>query len=426
LSAACNDRSRALHPQRRPILLVALWLVGCSIAPERAPVIGEAYVGPATLPLRSELAIRATVVATVKHGDKLEIIGRRRRFLRVRAPNGAEGWTDSLQLLSEGEVQDLKAFAGKMGKLPSMGAATTFDQLNVHTIPNRQAPSFAQVPANGTVEVVGHQLVEKTPFTPPQLVEAPPKPAPKAKAPPKESSRIPPPPPPKPPEVPENWLELSRRVAIEEDAAQEAKSAESQKPPEPPKVEEDWSLVRLKDGRCGWVLTRLLIMAIPDEVAQYAERHRITSYFALGQTRDGDQMKPTWLWTTLVSGGKPYEFDGVRLFTWNPKRHRYETSFIDRGLTGYYPILATTGDGKQATFSLLLEGTNGAFERREYAFNGYRASLSGKSPAQPPETLYQPAASEKRDSTAGPEAKDSSAAGLRERAKSWWRRLLSK
>ena len=39
---------------------------------------------------------------------------------------------------------------------------------------------------------------------------------------------------------------------------------------------DDWNLVRTLDGKVGWVLTRPLSMAIPDEVAQYAEGHRIT------------------------------------------------------------------------------------------------------------------------------------------------------
>ena len=42
---------------------------------------------------------------------------------------------------------------------------------------------------------------------------------------------------------------------------------------------EDCNLVRSKEGRTGWVLTRALRMAIPYEVAQYAEGHRITAYF---------------------------------------------------------------------------------------------------------------------------------------------------
>ena len=64
-----------------------------------------------------------------------------------------------------------------------------------------------------------------------------------------------------------------------------------------------WSLVRTPTGQSGWVLTRLISMAIPDEVAQYAEGHRIVSYLPLGYVQDEDQKKPIWLWTTVARAG---------------------------------------------------------------------------------------------------------------------------
>ncbi len=83
---------------------------------------------------------------------------------------------------------------------------------------------------------------------------------------------------------------------------------------------DDWSLIRNAAGQSGWVLTRRLFMAIPDEVAQYAERRRIVSYFKLGETRDGKTVKPTWLWTTIDRGLEPYDFDGIRVFVWSTRR----------------------------------------------------------------------------------------------------------
>ena len=63
-------------------------------------------------------------------------------------------------------------------------------------------------------------------------------------------------------------------------------------PPKPIPLE-DWYLVRTKDGKAGWVLSRMVSMAIPDEVAQYAEGHRITSYFSLGKVDDDGVQKTT-------------------------------------------------------------------------------------------------------------------------------------
>ena len=61
-----------------------------------------------------------------------------------------------------------------------------------------------------------------------------------------------------------------------------------------------WSLIRTPAGQAGWVLTRLVSMAIPDEVAQYAEGKRIVSYFPLGTVQDDDKKKNIWLWTTTT------------------------------------------------------------------------------------------------------------------------------
>ena len=110
-------------------------------------------------------------------------------------------------------------------------------------------------------------------------------------------------------------------------------------PPEPPPAAlDDWDLVRTKDGTVGWVLARMLYMAVPDDVAQYAEGNRITAYLALGDVQDGDQVKHNWLWTTAASDLKTAEFDSFRVFVWSKSRHRYETAFIERNVTGFYPV----------------------------------------------------------------------------------------
>ncbi len=145
---------------------------------------------------------------------------------------------------------------------------------------------------------------------------------------------------------------------------------------------DDWSLVRAQDGKVGWVLTRPLNMAIPDEVGQYAEGHRITSYFVLGQIRDRDVVKNNWLWTTINKGGEPYEFDSFRVFVWSLKHHRYETAYIERNIVGYYPTQVSTIDSSPS-FSVVLEGVDGVRYRKTYSFEGFRVRLVGKEPYAP-------------------------------------------
>src|SRR5262249_58331669 len=109
----------------------------------------------------------------------------------------------------------------------------------------------------------------------------------------------------------------------------------------------------------GWVLARMVDAGIPDEVAQYAEGRRITSYYALDHVVDGDQVKNTWLWTTIERGTYPYDFDGFRVFNWGRRRHRYETAYHERNLEGYFPISISpkveTRYGTGPGFSIIIE-----------------------------------------------------------------------
>ena len=173
-------------------------------------------------------------------------------------------------------------------------------------------------------------------------------------------------------------------------------------PPEAPPAPslDDWDLVRTKDGTVGWVLARNLYMSVPDDVAQYAEGNRITAYLALGDVQDGDQVKHNWLWTTAASSLKTAEFDSFRVFVWSKSRHRYETAFIERNVTGFYPVeLAdvTAGTCSKKTggrigkdrdqnadqekgFSLVVQDKDGALYKRTYGFSGYHVRLISKTP----------------------------------------------
>jgi len=358
--------------RRAALCLLLGLLVSCSDQPPPAPSIGEAYVGPSTLALRRELAVKSPTSATVKHGEKLSILEYRHRLVRVRTTHGAEGWTDMRQLLTPEQMAALRRIADSSAHYLSQGTATVYESLNMHTEPSRSSPSFWQIPENGKVDVIWHKL---TPRAAPASATAPAvvRPAPRKKA--KErpaSTRIGPPPRPHPPALPENWLALS------------VPKLESPPPaPEPPKASlprgpmDDWSLVRTPDGKVGWVLTRPLSMAIPDEVAQYAEGHRITAYFPLGKIEDGDSVKNNWLWTTITKGSEPYEFDSFRVFVWSRKHHRYETAYIERNVVGHYPIEVRNPDS-DPSFSLFVETDDGHFYRKTYSFEGFRVRLASK------------------------------------------------
>jgi hypothetical protein len=360
---------------------IFVFLISCDSQQTRTQALSQAYVGPATLALRQDLNQKSAVTATVHHGERLDIVEYKRRFSKVRTAGGIEGWTDTRQLLSPEQMADLQRTSQEAAQYPSQGVATTFEMLNVHTEPNRASPSFLQIPEGGKVEVIGHKLAPRT-----QAASVVPPPPPRPRIGRRKSrersgsAKIPPPPMPPAPKLPPNWQELSKtHVAGAEGPAVK----EPSKPAVPPPPMEDWSLIRASDGKAGWVLTRMLNMAIPDDVAQYAEGHRITSYFAMGDVQDEGQLKHNWLWTTIRKGTEPYEFDNFRFFIWSRRHHRYETVYIARDVVGYYPV-KVDASGPNPAFTLILEDDNGSRWRKKYVFNGYRVNLVETAPFKPP------------------------------------------
>lgn len=409
-------------------LAALLLLAGCRGGPPRAPGIGEAYVGPAVLNVRGDIPMESKTAATVKHGERLEILQRRRKFLKVRTAGGAEGWVSENQLLSSADMTRLNELAERAAKMPAQGVATSFGDLNVHTQPNAHAPSFVVIRNGEKFTVLAHLMAPRTDPRRTALIPPAPKRAPAKK--PERDSKYPSVPMPKPPGPPADWLALSKTglPAGDTSETEEAK----------PLPTDNWSLVRTSSGQTGWVLTRRLFMAIPDEVAQYAEGHRIVSYFPLGWVEDGGQKKDIWLWTTISSSGEAYDFDSFRVFVWSLKRHRYETAYIEKNLKGYAPVLlkqvdyGRTGPSRRAAapaqypgFSICEEKRDGQRRRREYAVLTNVVRFAGEYPceAAAPLEIAQASAAEEPAAPAGrPAPREGLAQRFRKKVKALTRR----
>jgi len=407
------------------VIAASLLLISCgsSSSPKPAPAAGIAYTGPNTVNLREDLGPKANTVATLQHGERLEVLETRRRFVRVRTAKGLEGWTDVNYLLTQQQVSDLDRLAEFAARLPSQGAGTTYDALNVHTAPSRQAPSFTQIPEAGVVEVLAHRVSPRNAAMPPAAapVKA------KSKSPNKiaaskqaKQGKEPPPPPPPPPAPPANWLELSRPRAAELPGGLRAASLIESAPAAPRPPTDDWYLVRARDGKAGWVLARQVSLSIPDEVAQYAEGHVITGYLSLGKVGSTD--KDNWLWTTKSTGSQGVDFDSFRVFVWSTKKGRYETAYIERNVNGRYPIESHLDSGKDgAAFSIVLQDKDGQFYKKMYAFSGYRVKMVSKTPFQEPTAVPEVRTSRNFEEVqAAP--KSTWRDKLRDARKNWFRR----
>ena len=210
---------RFFGPRRAALLLLicgALLIAACHSSTRSAggselPAIGIAYVGPVSMNLRQDLAAKSPGVAQVKHGDRLDILEVRRRLVQVRTVEGIEGWVDANLLLSAQQMDDLRKLADDARKLPSQGAATVFEALNMHSEPNRSSPSFHQIPEGGSVDVLAHRATPRVTARPKAAALAKAVAAPKATKS-KESKKAAAMllPPPAPPALPADWEKMSR------------------------------------------------------------------------------------------------------------------------------------------------------------------------------------------------------------------------
>jgi hypothetical protein len=424
---AARTGGRARH-RLTALITASLLLISCRSSPSRQqPAAGIAYAGPNTVNLREDLGPKANTVATLQHGERLEVLETRRRFVRVRTAKGVEGWTDANYLLTQQQVRDLDKLAEFAAGLPSQGAGTVYDSLNVHIAPSRQAPSFTQIPEKGVVEVLAHRVAPRVAVMPPvATAKSKSKAASSAKnAPGKQpkQGKEPPPPPPPPPAPPANWVELSRpRVA---DLPGE--TVATAPTPAAPAPMDDWYLVRIKDGRtrdekAGWVLARQISLSIPDEVAQYAEGHVITGYLSLGKVGTTD--KDNWLWTTKSAASQGLDFDSFRVFVWSTKKGRYETAYIERNVKGRYPLetVQSAPGAEGAAFSLVLEDKDGQVYKETYAFSGYRVKMVSKAPYHEPPAVPEVRATRSFEEAPSAAAKVSWADKLRDMRKRWLKR----
>ena len=145
-----------------------------------------------------------------------------------------------------------------------------------------------------------------------------------------------------------------------------------------PSLEDGW-LVRDAENRVGWVLGRMVDIDVPLDVAQYAEGQRFVAFFVLNEVVDPgkegtDKKVPQYLCALTEShDGLPYDYDQIRVFTWNTRKHRYETAYREHGLNGFLPITLTTEnfdkEGTLPVFILDVKDDNGNVIERKYKLN---------------------------------------------------------
>lgn len=294
-----------------------------------------AYVAARQANLRDRVAALYNKTGSLKNGERVEILERSRRFVKVKDARGETGWIEERYLAGEDVYRQLAQLALENKNTPVQAQGQARLSLRMHVTPGRDTPSIFELADGDKVEILKRATVEKS-----------------------ESQAAP-------------------RAAAE-------KEPDNAGPPM-----EDWLFVRDSSGNCGWVLARMVDLDLPLDVAQYSEGQRIVAYFVLNRIHDNDappsglddDAKPGprdvgqyLVLYTEPKDGMPWDFDQVRVFTWNLKRHHYETAYRERKLFGLFPARVGTEDfGKEGmlpTFSLRTRNDDGSETVRKYRLIG--------------------------------------------------------
>jgi len=319
-------------------LLAVVLLPACNRGRGRGRAQETAYVSAQQAVLRDRVAAVFNKTGTVKNGDRVQVLEHERRFVRVRTADGSEGWVEQRYLVSQQVYDGFQKLAQDAKNDPPQGTGTTRNDTNLHLDPGRDTEHLYQLSQGSKVSFLKRATVEKA------LPGEAPRPA-------------------------------------TQDKNQTARTV--------PK--EDWWLVRDADARVGWVLARMVDLDVPLEIAQYAEGQHIVAFFVLDQVPDADKKVPQYL--VLLSepkDGMPSDFDQLRVFTWNVRKHRYETAYREHNLNGFLPVSISQEDfGKEGilpVFALHVKDDDGNLLGRKYKLNTpivRRVLAPGEEPATP-------------------------------------------
>jgi SH3-like domain-containing protein len=320
---------RFLYPSSSLAVILCLALSACNRGGSR--VLEVAYVSGVQAVLRDRVAAVYEKAGVVKNGERVEVLDHDRRFVKVRTSTGATGWVEQRYLVGQQVYDQIQKLTADNQNDPVQAQGTTRNDTNLHVEPGRDTEHLYQISAGEKLALLKRSTAEK----------------PGSVAPPAHSAK-----------------------PTGNNNKKEDKNKDEKKPVP---LTEDWWLVRDSHSRVGWVLARMIDLDVPLEVAQYAEGQRIVAFFVLDQVQDGDKKVAQYLTVlTEPKDGLPFDFNQIRVFTWNVKRHRYETAYRER-MEGVLPVTVSQEnfdkEGMLPVFTVRVQGDDGKVIERKYKLN---------------------------------------------------------
>ncbi|HKV60604.1 MAG TPA: SH3 domain-containing protein [Candidatus Acidoferrum sp.] len=300
-------------------LLVLVGLLAWWFRPRRETQ-GEAFISEKAAPLLSSIAQVREQIGMLHYGERVDVVGKRNEYVKVRTNSGTVGWVEGRQLMEPALWQRSIKLLEQTQGMPVQARGRTKKSTNLHVQPGRTERHLYQFGRNAPVEVVGRAVADWVQVTDEKDTSSEPQ----------ETKR-------------EDWF-LIRGIATRPPGEAGVRGAETANTTQPG----DQTV-----PIAGWVVARFVELDLPDPVREGASSANIRplAWFELNRVSDPSGDKPQYL-VAAARGpeGQVCDFTALRVYTWYVKRSRYETAFIENNLCGQLPIRLGKGPKSEPEF----------------------------------------------------------------------------
>jgi hypothetical protein len=311
------------------LVALAAWMVR-----PKHEMLGEAFVSEKIAPLLSSIAQVREQKGVLHYGERVDVIGRRNEYVRVRTNSGVDGWVESHQLMEPALWQRSIKLLEQVHDMPVQARGRTKVSTNLRVQPGRTEPRLYQFGRNVPVEVVGRAVADWVQVTDEKDPSSEPE----------ETKR-------------EDWF-LIRGVATRPPGEASSRGAEATATTQPG----DQTV-----PIAGWVVARFVELDLPEAVREGASSANIRplAWFELNRVSDPAGDKPQYL-VAAARGpeGQACDFTALRVYTWYVKKSRYETAFLENDLCGQMPVRVGKGPKGEPEFRFRV--MDGKKEERVY------------------------------------------------------------
>jgi hypothetical protein len=282
--------------------------------------LGSAYVSERTVTLFSSMAQVREQVAVLYYGERVDVLAHRNDYAKVRTAAGLEGWVDSRYLMDPALWQRSEKLLDQTKGMAVQARGRTKTTTNLRIAPGRTEPRLYQFTRGTEVEIFGRAVADWVQTTDEKEAAEGEEPAKK-----------------------EDWY-LVRGIAT--------------RPPGEGSIRNSAVMTTTQPGDqtvpiAGWVIARFVSLDLPDQVREGTSSANVrpVAWFELNTVTDDNGDHPQYLVAgTRGPEGQPCDFTTMRVYTWDTKKDRYETAYIENDLCGALPIQVGKGPKGEPEF----------------------------------------------------------------------------